>query len=161
MAGAVCTMTCSPTPRAPYGPSSRADLDDFALDLERGIHRGGDLVIHQAVVEHLAFVIVNIAFKSRAHPVNSAAFDLGQDQVRVDGFADIVGADDLQHIDNARLGVDFQIDRLGADRVMHHGARALSGFGIQVGDVGGHELATADDRAALPAFDSFRLAGRK
>ena len=85
--------------------------------------------------------------------MNSPTLDLGQNQIRIDGLAHIIGAGDLENFDLPGFGVHFQVHGLGADCVVYHGPCALTGLKVQIGHVRRHELALSHNRASGPAFE--------
>ena len=117
MAGATEIIGCSPTPRAPYGPSSWGVSTTMHSISVGEVLRGRDLVVGERRVEQVALLVVDVALAQRgAEALDHAADALAAHESRVDHLPTSYDRGDLQDVELAGVRVDVDDDAVGAVR---------------------------------------------
>ena len=156
MAGGWALLAISPIALAPNGPStdgfSRITLSNSGRSSSDGREVGAELL---AAVLHRRVVRIRALQQAEPEAHHRAALDLPLDERRVDGPADVVDLEHLQHRRLARLVVDLDVDdarRVGDRRVRLDGDRAVVvvdlGQRLERRAVAGDELAVDVGRRA-------------
>src|SRR5215475_1063218 len=91
---------------------------DVVADLEvRQVGRARHAVIHERAVGQLALgVVADLLVERLADALGEAAVGLAVDDHRVDDGADVVGDRDVDHVGDAGLRVDLDLDQVAAAR---------------------------------------------